>query len=123
MQSTGIRVENLSRLANRLKDYAKVAGRSGNPKLVAGYSAEHALAVHEDLEMLHRVGEAKYLTKAVRRHEGVLRDVVRKEMKRGRTLVQALLTMGYTLMRFSKDLVPVDTGELKNSAFVRVERD
>ncbi len=119
---TGIELEGLKRLAGRLQGLAEVARANKNPDLACGYLAEYALPVHEDLEVQHRVGEAKYLTRAVTRNRVALKDLVRQELRRGRTLTQALLTTGYALMRFSKDLVPVDTGHLRSSGYVRVDR-
>ena len=46
-----------------------------------GTNVEYAIFVHEDLDAFHRVGEAKFLTKAVQRNEGRIRDLIRRGME------------------------------------------
>ena len=54
---------------------------SGN-ELEVGYTAEHAIYVHEDLEANHpNGGQAKFLEKAVYENKDVILDEVADEMK------------------------------------------
>jgi hypothetical protein len=73
------------------------------------------------LEAIHAVGQAKYLETPLRQNRPVYAKVVADEMKRGRSLRQALRSAGFAILRDAKELVPVDTGELKQSGFVKVE--
>lgn len=42
---------------------------TGEPAVSVGFTASYALAVHEDLQMPHDNGEAKFLEKAIKRNE------------------------------------------------------
>lgn len=50
--------------------YSKPSGTWANPKVEVGFSADYALYVHEDLEVNHRNGEARFLVKAVAENMG-----------------------------------------------------
>lgn len=96
------------------------ARRDSNLRLEIGFAAEYAIYVHEDLTAFHTVGQAKYLEQPLRQNRPVYAKIVRDEMKRGRSLRQAMRSAGLALIRDAKELVPVDTGFLKGSWFVRV---
>lgn len=66
-------------------------------------------------------GQAKFLEQPARENRARYAAIVAGEMRKGRTLVEALLVAGLALQRDSQLLVPVDTGNLKNSAFTRPE--
>lgn len=55
------------------------------------------------------------------RNSGEFLRIMVEAMRGGKTLAQALLLCGLRLMRESQQQVPVDTGVLKASAFVRLE--
>lgn len=67
------------------------------------------------------VGQSKFLEGPAREYSRELADLVRDTMAQGKTLLQALTLAGLLLLRESQKIVPVDTGNLKNSGFVRVE--
>jgi len=46
-----------------------------------GTNVEYAIFVHEDLDAFHRTGEAKFLTKAVTRHEDRIRHLIKAGME------------------------------------------
>jgi len=46
-----------------------------------GTNVEYAVYVHENLDARHNVGEAKYLEKAVTRHEDRIRHLIRAGME------------------------------------------
>jgi hypothetical protein len=48
-------------------------------------------------------------------------DIVASAVKSGKTVAQALLLGGLFLQRKSQEIVPVDTGNLRASAFTRLE--
>lgn len=87
--------------------------------VIVGYTAEYAIHVHEDLEAYHSNGEAKYLERPFKELGPTLFKIVVTAMKGGATVEQALLLAGLRLQRESQKLVPVDTGNLKSSAFTR----
>lgn len=67
-------------------------------------------------------GKAKFLEDPARRLQRRLGQIVAVAVTQGKTLAQALLTAGLELQRESQLEVPVDTGNLKNSAFTRLEQ-
>ena len=88
--------------------------------VVVGYTANYAVYVHEDLEANHpNGGQAKYLEQPAREMQKQFSEIVLKAMQGGASMLQGLLLAGLALQRASQQLVPVDTGNLKNSAFTR----
>lgn len=55
------------------------------------------------------------------RNSGEFLRIMVEAMRAGKTLAQALLLAGLRLQRESQERVPVDTGNLKASAFTRLE--
>lgn len=92
---------------------------SGQPKasVTVGFTQKYAINVHENLEVPHNVGEAKYLEKPARALAPVLKDIILKAVSTGVKLETALLMVGLRLQRDAQLLTPVDTGALKASAF------
>lgn len=91
--------------------------------VVVGYTASYAIYVHENLEARHKPGkQAKFLEEPARTLQPVMIQIVVRAMKRGVGLLAALLLAGLRLQRASQKIVPVDTGNLKNSAFTRIEK-
>jgi len=66
-------------------------------------------------------GQAKFLEAPARTLTGVLSDIVAVALKAKKTMAQALLLAGLRLQRESQKLVPIDTGNLRASAFTRLE--
>ena len=116
-------IQNLKRLTDKLRDRAAKARRDWGVKVAVGYTASYAAQVHEDLQAFHPEGQAKFLEQPARElyNTGTLAKIVYGLLRAGRTAGQALLAAGLRLMRESQLLVPVDTGNLRNSAFTRVE--
>lgn len=85
--------------------------------LKVGYTAPYALYVHEDLQAFHPNGQAKYLEQAMRELLGPMRDVIKKKLKHKRSLEDALKPAAQMLFARSQELVPVDTGFLKESGY------
>jgi len=90
-------------------------------RLVVGYAAPYAVYVHEDLEMFHLVGQAKYLEQPARENARTMAKLVENAVRAGRSMAQALALAGGYLLNVSRPLVPVDTGFLKSSGFVKIE--
>ena len=66
--------------------------------------------------------QSKFLEQPYRENYDLLYDTAVQETKRTRSLQLGLMAAGLDLMALSQELVPVDTGNLKASAFTRVER-
>lgn len=67
-------------------------------------------------------GQAKFLEQPARElSTTILPDIVKRALEKKKTLAQGLLLAGLRLQRESMLLVPVDTGNLKASAFTRLE--
>ena len=64
---------------------------------------------------------AKFLEEPARVNREVYARIVREALAGGQTLAQALLLAGLRLQRDSQEIVPVDTGMLKASAFTRLD--
>lgn len=108
----------LERLILKFKDLSR---KGQSVRLVVGYSAPYATFVHERVDIPHRVGQAKYLETPLRAYMGELGAAVRNAYARGASLADALLAAGRRLLELSQPLVPVRTGYLKGSGFVRVD--
>jgi hypothetical protein len=119
-------VSNVSINTNDVIAFLQGASLGGMVKqrLLVGYSAEHAVYVHEDLTANHpNGGQAKYLESVIRDPSvlDLVRQSIRKDLKNKRSLREALINAGNIILRASMPLVPVDTGELVNSGFVDVQ--
>ena len=79
--------------------------------------------VHEVLTNKHNPPtQAKFLEQPARElsSNGTLANIVRQAKLDGRTMSQALLLAGLRLQRDSQALCPVLTGNLRSSAFTRL---
>lgn len=88
----------------------------------AGYRAHYAVYVHEDPFAFHPIGKWKYLEDPIRRGRGIMGKIVRKTLLARRSLEDAVLAALAWLEAASKEEVPVDTGFLRESWFVRGAR-
>jgi hypothetical protein len=102
-------------------------GQKGE-SVIVGYTANYALFVHENLEANHKAGkQAKFLETPARvmNSSGQLAMIIRRAMKNmrgsGPSLQDALLLAGLAIQRASQQIVPIDTGNLRGSAFTRKE--
>ncbi len=132
------RVEGVERVAKSLQKRAERIGGESRVSVIVGYTAAYALYVHENIEMKGQGkprrsgrgnywdpagrGQAKFLEEPARKHARTLAEIVRTALVRGATMLQALFLAGLRLQRESQLLVPVDTGNLKGSAFTREEK-
>lgn len=111
-------VEGLERLVLKFRDLAR---KGQSVRLTVGYRAPYATFVHERVDIPHRVGQAKYLETPLRAASAELANMVRDLVGRGASLADALAAAGRRLLELSQPLVPVRTGYLKGSGFVRVD--
>lgn len=111
-----------TKLAHNIRRIKEQKKRQAKLTFAVTYTAPHAVHVHEDMEAHHDNGQAKYLEQPIREHVSKMSAMVKEHMAKGKTLNQALRLVGEWLLEQSKALVPVDTGELKNSGRVDVRR-
>lgn len=67
------------------------------------------------------VAQSKFLEAPFRKNLSKMKSMILRQAKSTRSLDTALLIAGMFLQRESMKIVPVDTGNLKNSAFTRKE--
>jgi hypothetical protein len=93
------------------------AGRA-KASVRVGYYAYYALIVHEDMSRAPRTGQRKYLTAAIEPALEEMRLAVESALVEGGSIEDAAQAAGQKLLEHSLPLVPVDTGYLKESAYV-----
>lgn len=69
-------------------------------------------------------GQSKFLEQPARElnNDGTFSNIALGVLRKGKTMAQALLLCGLRLQRESQKLVPVDTANLKASAFTRLDK-
>ena len=129
------RIENVEAVKKVLMQKHKEAI---SESVIVGYTAKYALYVHENTEMTlkgqKRPGknrgkfwdpqgraQAKFLETPAREKQDEIGTIIVKTYARTGMMGKSLLVGGLFLQRESQKLVPVDTGNLKNSAFTRLE--
>ena len=133
------KIEGIKELKATLKQLRKGSSRRDNGSVVVGYTAGYALFVHENVEMKLKGqerkgedaegkywdpqgrGQAKFLEQPVRTLTSELRKIVEKATPRI-GLIKSLLLAALRIQRESQKLVPVDTGNLKASAFTVIDK-
>ena len=103
---------------------SQFAGRSlkGRKTLNAsfGYGAHYAAYVHEDPFAFHPIGKWRYLADPLRRGRGQMGKIVKRVLLQKRSLEMAVWEALEWLREASQDEVPIDTGFLHDSWFVRL---
>lgn len=111
------------RLVSKLQYRIREAHKDDGYSAVVAYTTHYAVRVHEDLQMPHpRGGEAKYLEKPARTKRKEISAAVVAAKKAGKRMPQALLAGAELLLGFSRAIVPVDTGLLRNTSVARLVR-
>ena len=124
-------------LQKTLQGIKKQAKLQSEPRVAVGYTAKYAIYVHESVGMKMKgkprprrrgkywdpqgQAQAKFLEEPARSMQGELARIITKVMQKTGNMRSALLTAGFRLQRESQKKCPVNTGNLKNSAFTRVE--
>lgn len=114
-------VEGLASLVANLRKRAAKARKDDAAVVAVGYTAEYGIYVHENLQAYHKVGQAKFLEQPARENAKEYGQAARSVVQKGGSLADGLLVAGLRLQRDSQELVPIDTGNLKASAFTRLE--
>ena len=125
------KITGIKQLLTALKKLEIKSIRDENVSVVVGYNANYAIHVHEDAKAearrrLRAKGAGrqqwKYLEQPTRELGKSLGLIVRSIVKKGGTLIQGLTMAGLRLQRASQKLVPIDTGNLRGSAFTEREK-
>lgn len=121
MPTPRIKIENIDRLMKKLESRMIHVLKSPKSIVTVGYSAEYAIYVHENLMATHKPPtQAKFLEQPIREMKPALKQEIETLMSTGRmTLAQCLLIIGHKILAASQLLVPVATGALKASGFVK----
>jgi hypothetical protein len=131
-------VQNVDKVIAALKQRAAEAAKDSG-SVVCGFGANYALAVHEKVGMTLRGqkrpkplpgvywgphGQAKFLEGPARSlaNSGEFARIVQGAVKAGKSLMDGLLLCGLRLLRESQMVVPVVSGNLRASGFVRREQ-
>lgn len=114
----GVTVTGTGAVLESLKRRSLGGKRTG--EVIVGYNAPYAVYVHEDLTKKHSVGQAKFLEQASRVNQMQINQIIATQLRYKKSFKIALQKAGEFLLQESKKLVPVDTGFLRDSGFVRV---
>ncbi len=130
------RISGTDSLTTTLENHKK---RSRNASVIVGYTANYAMYVHEMTPKKPQwgrprqppkkgaywdptgKGQPKFLETPARQMSKEIVKIVETTWNKGGTILQGLYVGGLRLQRESQKLVPVDTGNLKASAFTRKE--
>jgi hypothetical protein len=133
------KVENVEKVVAYFGRRTAESKASDNGSVIVGFTAAYALFVHESLEMklagLPRTNgkgnywdpqgraQAKFLEQPAREmtSDGTFAGILRAAARKGLGLIDGLLLCGLRLQREAQLRCPVDTGNLKASAFTRKE--
>jgi hypothetical protein len=128
-------IQNLEKVVAKLRELAAKARKEGKASVAVGYTARYALFVHENLRQKLKGqprpyglgvywgpnGQPKFLEGPARQLRRVLADIIAQALRQGKTMSQALVLAGLRLQRESQERVPVELGNLRASAFTRLE--
>lgn len=135
----GIRITGANKVINRLQ--AMSLKMQKEAKVDVGYRVSYAAFVHENLENAH--GEvfnvkyakdiaagitharrpqeqAKFLEVTARTESKNISKIIHTTLKNKKSLASALQKAGEYLLDRSNEIVPIDTGALRDSGFVKV---
>jgi hypothetical protein len=134
-----IEVKGVQRLTGQLQKLKTKYGSKSSYTVLVGYSAPHAVRVHENVEMKlagiprpsgvgvywgrpRRPGRSKFLESAQRDRKvrSEMRKAIAHTTRNTRSILRGLKSGGIVLRNESQKRVPVEFGDLKKSAFVKV---
>ncbi len=114
-------LKGLDSLVSKLRAKAAKANTASAASVTVGFTASYTIPVHENMQAVHPVGQAKFLEEPARTLSAELGRLSRDVVARGGTMSQGLLVAGLRLQREAMQLCPVDTGALRASAFTRLD--
>lgn len=110
--------EYFKRTIGKLDDEMKRTRKDTPTSFNIEYTAPYAARIHEDLEMHHSNGQAKFLETALRQNEKQIRFIVSNSIKKKKGLRHGIKQAAEFALAKSNELVPVRTGQLKRSGRV-----
>ena len=128
MPKKGTQIVGVDQVLKNLSRKQREALEANNAEARVGYTANYAVFVHENLDIKHPMhgsrdcgGKAKFLEDPARElnNSGELGSIISRAIKGGAKLQQALYLAALRIQRESQLQVPVDTGNLRGSAFTR----
>lgn len=122
MFKIGMKLMGLNRLFEKIDKRVDESKRKDNSICSVGYSAPYALIVHENMEANHPHGQAKFLEQPARQMKDTLAHSIAADAKKGIGLTVANENAAKQLFDASQELVPVETGALKASGFVKDDK-
>lgn len=118
-----VQLMRFKKLNNKLASRIERVRVDRNVSVRVSYATRYAVYVHEDLTMNHpRGGQAKFLEEAVNNTRDEVRQLLYTWSRRGVSLGATLRQCGRIIRSESLRLVPVDTGLLRSTARVILER-
>ena len=117
------KIEGLDKLNSQLRVLAAKAKEGSREDVIVGFTQRYAIWVHE-VQARHNAGQQwKYLEMPARRlaNTGELIRIVKQSYEVANNLTRSMLMAGLRIQREAQDIVPVDTGALKASAFTTKE--
>jgi len=130
-------IQRLQSLVSKLRAKAAQARKDSDVSVTVGFTAAYAIFVHENMEMKWEGmprksglgvywgphGSSKFLEKPMREmsNDGTFSKILTTALRAGKTLGQALLLCGLRLQRESQQRTPIEFGNLRASAFTRLE--
>jgi len=126
------KIEGINSLKKKL---AKLANQHQPASVVVGFTSRYAIYVHENMEPKLKgekrpsglgvywgpSGQPKFLEQPARELANELGRIVGKGVAAGQGVEDALYVAGLRLQRESMQLVPVEYGDLRRSAFTEKE--
>jgi hypothetical protein len=113
---------NLGPVIAQLKKRRNIYQPNDRSSVLVGYTAAYAIFVHENLQAFHKNGQAKFLEQPAREKAHEIRQIIKNSVASGLDLPNSLYKGGAFLQGESQELCPVKTGNLKGSAFTRMEQ-
>lgn len=116
------------------EDLEALHGSAYNAAYITSTVNRRGKVVHNWSDLAQRMGyatgkastrganqQAKFLEQPAREFKDEIAGIIRQALQQGKTMSQALLLGGLRLQRESMQIVPVDKGNLKASAFTKLE--
>lgn len=114
-------ITGLSQLLAKLANMAAKANRDANFSVVVGFTAAYSIWVHENMQAVHPTGQAKFLEEPYRTGQPQMMQIIVSGARSGKTLGQSTLMAGLWLQGEAQRRCPVDTGNMRASAFTRLD--
>ena len=113
------KIKNIDAVKRLIEEKLKDAVKDRDASVTVGYQTNYAIYVHEVLDSVHPVGQAKFLEQPAREYKNEIARLIREAWLRGANMLSCLMIGGRRLQRESMKLVPIKTGNLKRSCETR----